>query len=129
MFNQLFIGIIIVLGLGSYWLYNENQTLKENTVKLEAAVEEQKATLLAVQESFERQGQSLQNLQRNYNQIEQEKEEYLAIFARHNFDKLALAKPGLMEIRFNNGTAAVFEDIENDSKAISELDAPDGRCN
>tara|TARA_A200000159_G_scaffold161393_1_gene183277 strand:+ start:654 stop:1037 length:384 start_codon:yes stop_codon:yes gene_type:complete len=125
MFNQLFIGIIIVLGLGSYWLYNENQTLKENTVKLEAAVEEQKATLLAVQESFERQGQSLQNLQRNYNQIEQEKEEYLAIFARHNFDKLALAKPGLMEIRFNNGTAAVFEDIENDSKAISELDAPD----
>jgi hypothetical protein len=30
-----------------------------------------------------------------------------------------------MEIRFNNGTAEVFEDIENDSKAISELDAPD----
>lgn len=123
--QQFFIAIILVLGLASYWLYNENQTLKENTVKLEAAVEEQKATLLAVQESFERQGQSLQNLQRNYNQIEQEKEEYLAIFARHNFDKLALAKPGLMEIRFNNGTAAVFEDIENDSKAISELDAPD----
>ena len=125
MFNQLFIGIIIVLGLGSYWLYNENQTLKENTVKLEAAVEEQKATLAAIKVSYERQGESLQNLQRNYNQIEQEKEEYLAIFARHNFDKLALAKPGLMEIRFNNGTAAVFEDIENDSKAISELDAPD----
>ena len=125
MFNQLFIGIIIVLGLGSYWLYNENQTLKENTVKLEAAVEEQKATLAAIKVSYERQGESLQNLQRNYNQIEQEKDEYLAIFARHNFDKLALAKPGLMEIRFNNGTAEVFEDIENDSKAISERDTPD----
>ena len=125
MFNQLFIGIIIVLSLGSYWLYNANQTLKENNVKLEAAVEEQKATLAAIQESYERQGESLQNLQRNYNQIEQEKDEYLAIFARHNFDKLALAKPGLMEIRFNNGTAKVFEDIENDSKAISELDTPD----
>ena len=125
MFNQLFIGIILVLSLGSYWLYSVNQTLKENTVKLEAAVEEQKATLTAVRESFETQGKSLQNLQRNYNQIEQEKDQYLAIFAKHNFDKLALAKPGLMEIRFNNGTAAVFEDIENDSKAISELDAPD----
>jgi uncharacterized protein YlxW (UPF0749 family) len=125
MFNQLFIGIIIVLSLGSYWLYNANQTLKENNVKLEAAVEEQKATLAAIQESYERQGESLQNLQRNYNQIEQEKDEYLAIFARHNFDKLALAKPGLMELRFNNGTAKVFEDIENDSKAISELDTPD----
>ena len=81
--------------------------------------------MVAIQESYERQGESLQNLQRNYNQIEQEKDEYLAIFARHNFDKLALAKPGLMELRFNNGTAKVFEDIENDSKAISELDTPD----
>ena len=125
MFNQLFIGIILVLSLGSYWLYSENQTLKENNVKLEGAVAEQKAAIAAITESFEKQTKSLGNLQRNYNQIEQEKDEYLAIFARHNFDKLAVAKPGLMEIRFNNGTAAVFEDIENDSKAISELDAPD----
>ena len=65
MFNQLFIGIILVLSLGSYWLYSVNQTLKENTVKLEAAVEEQKATLTAVRESFETQGKSLKNIQRN----------------------------------------------------------------
>lgn len=125
MFNQLFIGIILVLGLGSYWLYNENVTLKENAVKLEAAVEEQKATITAMQESYERQGESLSNLQRNYNVIEQEKNRYLEIFSRHNFDKLATAKPGLMELRFNNGTQEVFGDIENDSKAIYELDAPD----
>lgn len=125
MFNQLFIGIILVLSLGGYWLYNENQTLKENNVKLEGAVAEQKAAIASITKSFEKQTKSLGNLQRNYNQIEQEKDEYLAIFAKHNFDKLALAKPGLMEIRFNNGTAEVFGDIENDSKAISELDAPD----
>ena len=125
MFNQLFIGIILVLGLGSYWLYNENVTLKENAVKLEAAVEEQKATMAAMQESYERQGESLSNLQRNYNVIEQEKNRYLEIFSKHNFDKLATAKPGLMELRFNNGTEQVFGDIENDSKAIYELDAPD----
>ena len=86
MFNQLFIGIILVLGLGSYWLYNENVTLKENAVKLEAAVEEQKATMAAMQESFERQGESLSNLQRNYNVIEQEKNRYLEIFSKHNFE-------------------------------------------
>ena len=45
MFNQLFIGIILVLGLGGYWLYNENVTLKENAIKLESAVAEQKATI------------------------------------------------------------------------------------
>jgi len=125
MFNQLFIGIILVLSLGGYWLYNENQTLKENNVKLEGAVAEQKAAIAAITENFEKQSKSLGNLQRNYNAIEQEKDQYLAIFAKHNFDKLALAKPGLMELRFNNGTAEVFGDIENDSKAISELDAPD----
>jgi hypothetical protein len=125
MFNQIFIGIILVLSLGGYWLYNENQTLKENNVKLEGAVAEQKAAIAAITENFERQTKSLGNLQRNYNAIEQEKDQYLAIFAKHNFDKLALAKPGLMELRFNNGTAEVFGDIENDSKAISELDAPD----
>jgi hypothetical protein len=125
MFNQLFIGIILVLGLGGYWLYSENQTLKANNVKLEGAVAEQKAAIEAITENFERQTKSLGNLQRNYNQIEQEKDQYLAIFAKHNFDKLAIAKPGLMEKRFNDGTATVFGDIENDSKAISQLDAPD----
>ena len=125
MFNQLFIGIILVLSLGGYWLYSENQTLKANNVKLEGAVAEQKAAIEAITENFERQTKSLGNLQRNYNQIEQEKDQYLAIFAKHNFDKLAIAKPGLMEKRFNDGTAAVFGDIENDSKAISQLDAPD----
>jgi cell shape-determining protein MreC len=125
MFNQLFIGIILVLSLGGYWLYSENQTLKINNSKLEGAVAEQKAAIVAIQESFAKQGKSLQNLQRNYNQIEQEKDQYLAIFAKHNLDKLALAKPGLIEIRINKGTATVFGDIENDSKAISELDAPD----
>jgi|TARA_R110002074_G_scaffold11679_1_gene43450 cell shape-determining protein MreC len=125
MFNQLFIGIILVLSLGSYWLYSENQTLKINNSKLEGAVAEQKAAIVAIQESFAKQSKSLQNLQRNYNQIEQEKDQYLAIFAKHNLDKLALAKPGLIELRINNGTATVFGDIENDSKAISELDAPD----
>ena len=45
--NQLFIGIILVLSLGSYWLYSENQTLTANNFKLETAVEE-----LAVVEDY-----------------------------------------------------------------------------
>ena len=77
MFNQLFIGIILVLSLGGYWLYSENQTLKANSIKLEAAVAEQEAAIAAIQESFAKQGKSLQNLQRNYNQIEQEKDSTL----------------------------------------------------
>ena len=49
--QQLLIGIILVLGLGGYWLYNENQTLTANNMKLEAAVEEQRAAMEALRAS------------------------------------------------------------------------------
>ena len=120
--NQILLGIILVLGGGSYWLWDENQTLSANNVKLEYAVEEQKAAISQIKESYERQGQSLQQLQRANAQIEAEKDRYLDIFRRHNLDKLALAKPGLIETRVNKATQAVFEEIENDSKNIAGLD-------
>jgi hypothetical protein len=114
--NQFFIAIILVLGLGSWYLYNENQTLTANNIKLEGAVEEQKQTMVALQESYERQGKALGNLQRRNNEIEADKARYLEIFSKHNLDKLALVKPGMIETRFNNGTAEVFKEIENDTK-------------
>jgi hypothetical protein len=123
--NQFFIAIILVLGLGSWYLYNENQTLTANNYKLETAVEEQKQTMVALQESYERQGKALGNLQKRNNEIEADKARYLEIFSKHNFDKLALVKPGLMETRFNNGTAEVFKEIENDTKELRNSDTND----
>ena len=120
--NQLFIGIIVVLGMGGYFLYQENITLTANNIKLEGAVEEQKETLRVVQESFAVQTESLQNMSRRNNEIEQEKSRYLEILSKHNFERLATVKPGLMENRFNKGTVDVLEGIENDTKNISNLD-------
>ena len=45
--QQLLIGLVLVLGLGGYWLYNENQTLKENNFKFEAAVEDQQVAIFS----------------------------------------------------------------------------------
>jgi len=118
---QVFGTIIIILGGACYWLYNDNNTLKANQVKLEYAIEEQKAAFETMKESYEKQGQALNNLQRANAEIEAEKDRYLDIFRKHNLDKLALMKPGLVENRLNNGTKAVFEEIENDSKNISSL--------
>src|SRR6056300_332044 len=111
---QIFGTIILILGGASYWLWTDNQTLKENQVKLEYAIEEQKAAFETMKESYEKQGQALNNLQRANAEIEAEKDRYMSIFQRHNLDKLALMKPGLIENRLNNGTKAVFEEIEND---------------
>ena len=127
--QQFFIAIILVLGLGSYWLYNENETLKANNLKLEAAVETQKQTMEAMKESYEKQGKALWQLQRKNAQIEAEKDKYLDIFRRHDLNKLAIAKPGLIEIRSNKATKEVFETIENDTKIIDQLDDPESSNN
>ena len=122
--QQVLIGIILILGLGGYWLYNENQTLTMNNMKLEAAVEEQAAAMEALRESYEKQGQALMNMSRKNAEIEAEKAEYLAIFARHNLDMLAIKKPGLIENRFNNASVEVMEGIEDDTKEIYNLTNP-----
>ena len=122
--QQLLIGIILVLGLGGYWLYNENQTLSANNMKLEAAVEEQKAAMEALRENYEKQGKALMNMSRKNAEIEAEKAEYLAIFARHNLDMLAIKKPGLIENRFNGASIKVMEGIEDDTKELFNLTNP-----
>lgn len=122
--QQLLIGIILVLGLGGYWLYQENQTLAANNIALEGAVEEQKAAMTAMRESYEKQGKALMNMSRVNAEIEAEKAEYLAIFARHNLDNLALKKPGMIELRFNKASEAVMEGLEDDTKKLNALSNP-----
>jgi len=122
--QQALIGIILVLGLGSWYLYNQNETLKSNNIKLENAVEQQQQAMDSLRESYEKQGKALQNMSRMNAQIEEEKAEYLAIFSRHNLDVLALKKPGLMENRFNNASEAVMEGLEDDTEALYNLTNP-----
>ena len=122
--QQILIGIILILGLGGYWLYNENQTLSANNMKLEAAVVEQQAAMEALRESYEKQGKALMNMSRKNAEIEAEKAEYLAIFARHNLDMLAIKKPGLIENRFNDASQLVMEGIEDDTKELFNLTNP-----
>ena len=122
--QQVLIGIILILGLGGYWLYNENQTLTMNNMKLEAAVEEQAAAMEALRESYEKQGQALMNMSRKNAEIEAEKAEYLAIFARHNLDMLAIKKPGLIENRFNDASEKVMEGLEDDTEKLFNIDNP-----
>ena len=123
------ITLILVLGLGSWYLYNQNETLKDNNNKLEYALEEQTQAMTALRESYEKQGQSLMQMSRRNAEIEQEKAEYLAIFSRHNLDLLALKKPGMIELRFNNASEAVMEGLENDTEELYKLTVPESGDN
>ena len=120
--NQFFVGIILVLSLGCWWLWQENETLKENNIALEGAVATQEETIATLQTDFAKQGQSLNELTIKNNEIELEMNRYLDIFKRHNLTKLAFAKPGLIETRANKATKEVFDGIEADSRSIDGLD-------
>jgi len=126
---QILIGIILVLGLGGYFLYNQNINLKENNAKLEVAIVQQEEVIAVIQESYEKQGASLNQMMSKNALIEQEMNSYMDIFRRHNLNKLALAKPGLIEKRANYATKSVFENIENDSKELDSLDNPSADIN
>jgi len=115
-------GIIFVMGIGSYFLYQQYETVKAENMALTFAVEEQKKTIEVIKENFERQGKALNNLTARNAEIEGEMTRYLDIFKRHNLNKLAIAKPGLIEKRVNDGTAKIFITIENDSKSLDNLD-------
>ena len=107
--SKVLIGIILVLGLGSYYLYNENITLKTNNKLLEGAVETQKEAIVSLQNDFALQTSSLLDLQGRNQEIQADMNRYLDIFKRHNLTKLAAAKPGLLEPRVNKGTKDVFD--------------------
>ena len=120
--NQLYIGIIIVLGLGSYYLYQQNQVLTANNMALESAVATQEEAIKTMQNDFALQTQQLGELQKKSQEAQLEMNRYLDIFKRHNLTKLAAAKPGLLEPRINKGTKDVFDSIEEISRTIDSLD-------
>ena len=127
--QQFFIAIIAILGIGCWWLYSENQTLTYNNMQLEIAVAEQEEAIKVIKESYEKQGAALNQLASKNAQIEAEMNGYLDIFRRHNLNKLAIAKPGMIETRANEQTQSVFEAIENDSKELDSLDNPSSDIN
>ena len=127
--QQFFMGLVLVLGIACYWLYNANQTLTANNIALEGAIAQQEEAMKVMKESYEKQGKALNQLSSRNAQIEQEMNQYMDIFRRHNLNKLAIAKPGMIEKRANDATKAVFESIENDSKQLDSLDDPSSDIN
>ena len=127
--QQFFIAIILILGLGCWWLYSENQTLTFNNMQLEVAIKQQEDAIESIREAYEKQGDSLNGMINKNAQIEAEKNRYMDIFKRHDLNKLAIAKPGLLESKVNKGTKNVFDTIEKDSRELDSLDDPSGDIN
>ena len=120
--SKVLIGIIVVMGLATYLLWNENSKLSALNQAFELRDQEQKLAIESLQNDFATQTEGLLQIQSRNQEIEQEMSRYLDIFKRHDLTRLAGAKPGLIEPRVNKGTKNVFDSIEEDSRSIDSLD-------
>jgi hypothetical protein len=57
-------------------------------------------------------------------QIRREQQEVIDIFAEHDLQRLAEAKPGLIERRVNSATASVFDELEEITDPNSYIPKP-----
>ena len=120
--QQVLIGIIMVLGFGSYWLYNENVTLKANNVALEGAIATQEEAIKSIQDDFELQTTQLNELSIKSQAAQRELNRYTQFIKDYELSAKILADPVEMERKINNGTKHIMEDIEKISNVVDDLD-------
>ena len=120
--NQLLIGIILVLGLGSYYLYTENQTLAQNNLALEGAVATQEEAIASLQNDFALQTESLQAMTVKSQAAQREFNRYTQFIQNYELAAKILADPVEMERKINNGTKHIMEEIEKLSNVVDDLD-------
>ena len=120
--NQFLIGIIIVLGLGGYWLYQENVTLRANNMALEGAVATQQEALDVMTNDFRLQTEQLQEMTIKSQNAQRELNRYSEFIRNYELSAKIMGDPVEMQRKINNGTKHIMEDIETISITVDGLD-------
>ena len=112
----------MVLGLGGYWLYNENVTLKANNVALEGAIATQEEAIESLQNDFELQTTQMNELTIKSQAAQRELNRYTQFIQNYELSAKILADPIEMQRKINNGTKHIMENIEEISVVVDDLD-------
>jgi|TARA_R100000084_G_scaffold20872_1_gene7070 hypothetical protein len=120
--QQVFVGIILVLGMACYWLYNENTTLKANNLALEGAIATQEEALKTLQNDFELQTTQMNELSMKSQAAQRELNRYSEFIRNYQLSAKIIGDPVEMQRKINNGTKHIMEDIEKISVTVDDLD-------
>jgi predicted Holliday junction resolvase-like endonuclease len=121
MYQFLFAIILSLSGL-CYYIWNENTVLKDNNLKLENAIAEQKETIKSLQADFELQSNSLLEMTLKNQATERELNRYSEFIRNYKLTAKILEDPIEMQRKINNGTKHIMEDIEKLSGTVDSLD-------
>jgi|TARA_B100000212_G_C27196462_1_gene456855 hypothetical protein len=120
--QQIFIGIILVLSVSTYYFYNQVQILLANNAALEGAVATQEETITSLQNEFALQTTELQNMTVKSQAAQRELNRYSEFIKNYELSDKIMGDPVEMQRKINNGTKHIMEDIENISSDIDGLD-------
>ena len=120
--QQILLGIVLILGLASYYFYSQNQILQANNAALEGAVATQEEAIKSLQQDFELQTQQLQDLSVKSQAAQRELNRYTQFIQNYELASKILADPVEMQRKINNGTKHIMEDIEKISTTVDDLD-------
>ena len=119
MFSSLKIGLVLVLlaGAGGGYLYvqklqKDNATLKANQIKLESAVEDQKAVIESQAEDFKKIRSTLTRIEQENNKLKKDKQDLSKRLGKHDIGNLAENKPGLVERIINVASKSAARCVE-----------------
>jgi len=124
--------LVAVLGYGAHWLIVNNlentittqenriTQLQENNATLNVAATINEGTIRSLEMAISEQTRLTTVLTTANQGLQEEKDEYLSIFRRHDLSRLALARPGLIEPRINNGTKEVFDQLEEERYILQQ---------
>ena len=119
MFSSLKIGLVLVMlaGAGGGYLYvqklqKDNATLKANQIKLESAVEDQKAVIESQAEDFKKIRSTLTKLEVENNKLKKDKQDLSKRLGKHDIGNLAENKPGLVERIINGASKSASRCVE-----------------
>ncbi len=111
----LLIGIVsaTLIGAGAYVLKlrSDNAILKANQIKLEGAIETQKAVIENQKQDYEQIISINKELNDDIIQIKKSKQILQDKLSKHDLNYLAVEKPGLIEKIINKGSNKIMNDL------------------
>ena len=120
--QQFLLGLLLVLGGLSYYLWNENGVLKENNAKLEIAIQTQEEAIATLQSDFALQSTQLNEMTVKSQQAQRELNRYSEFIRNYELSAKIMGDPVEMQRKINNGTKHIMEDIEKLSTIVDDLD-------
>ncbi len=120
--NQMLMGVVVILGMGSYYLYQENQTLAANNLQLESAIVTQQLAIETMEADFLLQTGQLQEMTAKSQKAQLELNRYNQFIQNYELAAKIIADPVEMQRKINNGTKHIMESIEDLSGTVDGLD-------